>query len=220
MGFGRPTLTVRSTWPWITLCFSVLNVFIYTTISLEAQVKCQQLHGRLTKFSTDSNLPSMSKPPSRFYSSPMNEGTSLNPVELYGLEMREPSIIEKPKLLQRVTDALIDAREDFSMHFNLDLDANKTIQCHCLTFRARNFHHLPSCQKTSMMSRWSPRSQTVPIDSFDAYLSPTLHQRLGRKMTWWSSFFAKSRKNSVFKGVIPSSPDVISTSVLWKRLSG
>lgn len=161
----------------------------------------------------------MPKTSSRFYSSPMNETTNLNPVELYGLEMREPSVIEKPKLLHRITDALNDAKKDLSLRFNPDLDADKTTQCHYLAFRARNFRHLLLRQNASIMSRWSPRSHPVSIDS-DAYLPPTPHPRRSRKMAWWPSHFKKSRKNSVFNGVIMSSPDVVSASVLWKRLGG
>ncbi|KAJ5639207.1 uncharacterized protein N7484_007069 [Penicillium longicatenatum] len=49
----------------------------------------------------------------RFYSSPMDEGDS-TPIQLYGLERRPNSIIEKPKLLRRVSHALDDIKEDFA----------------------------------------------------------------------------------------------------------
>lgn len=53
----------------------------------------------------------------RFYSSPLDDTLS-TPLQLYGHEQREPSIYEKPKLLSRVSHALDDIKEDFSL--NLD----------------------------------------------------------------------------------------------------
>ncbi|KAJ5909522.1 hypothetical protein N7504_004165 [Penicillium tannophilum] len=49
----------------------------------------------------------------RFYSSPVDDGDS-TPIQLYGLEQRPLSIIEKPKLFRRVSHALDDIKEDFA----------------------------------------------------------------------------------------------------------
>ncbi|KAJ5930086.1 hypothetical protein N7466_005579 [Penicillium verhagenii] len=50
----------------------------------------------------------------RFYASPMDEAGDSNPIELYGLEQRPLSFIEKPKLLRRVSHALDDIKEDLA----------------------------------------------------------------------------------------------------------
>ncbi|KAI9040710.1 uncharacterized protein KD926_007791 [Aspergillus affinis] len=52
----------------------------------------------------------------RYYATPLKENTpNSTPLQLYGLEEREPSIAEKPKLLRRMSYALDDIKEDFSL---------------------------------------------------------------------------------------------------------
>lgn len=56
----------------------------------------------------------------RFYSSPMTDNPTKTPLQEYGLEQREPSIFEdrgdmSSKLLRRVSHALDDIKEDFSL---------------------------------------------------------------------------------------------------------
>lgn len=60
----------------------------------------------------------------RYYSSPLNDECQYTPVELYGLEQREPSIAERPKFLNRFSHALDDIREDLP----LQLDPRNTTQ--------------------------------------------------------------------------------------------
>ncbi|KAJ6114487.1 hypothetical protein N7486_000265 [Penicillium sp. IBT 16267x] len=52
----------------------------------------------------------------RFYSSPMDDSgdATSTPIQLYGLEQRPLSIIEKPKLFRRVSHALDDIKEDLA----------------------------------------------------------------------------------------------------------
>lgn len=60
----------------------------------------------------------------RFYSSPMNDNPDKTPLQEYGLEQREPSIFEDrdrdmpTKLLRRVSHALDDIKEDFSLQLD------------------------------------------------------------------------------------------------------
>lgn len=55
----------------------------------------------------------------RFYASPLDEGTDSTPLQVYGYEQREPSINGKPpKLLRRVSHALGDIREDFTLQLD------------------------------------------------------------------------------------------------------
>ena len=60
----------------------------------------------------------------RYYSSPVNNECQSTPVELYGLETRQPSIVERPKLLNRFSSALDDIKEDIP----LQLDPRNTAQ--------------------------------------------------------------------------------------------
>lgn len=156
----------------------------------------------------------------RFYSSPVNERTNLNPLQLYGPEIREPSVLEKPKLLRRVTDALRDTKEEFLQHFKPNIAANKTARSTRLILHDRNCHPLASCQKGSMKLRQLPRTQCMPNNSFGAHFSPSLHRRLEKKLTWWSSFLAKSRNDSGSESLNPSPPAIISSAKLWQRLGG
>ncbi|KAL3466253.1 hypothetical protein BJX64DRAFT_25022 [Aspergillus heterothallicus] len=51
----------------------------------------------------------------RFYSTPLNqEIPDSTPLQIYGLEEREPSIAEKPRRFVRFSRALDDIKEDFS----------------------------------------------------------------------------------------------------------
>ncbi|KAJ5887052.1 uncharacterized protein N7473_009726 [Penicillium subrubescens] len=164
----------------------------------------------------------MPETPSRFYSSPVNETTNLNPVQLYGLQKREPSVIEKSKFLQRAKDALSDAKDDFLLQLNLETGATEITQCNCLMFCDCNSHPLISVKKDSMMFRRSERSQLAPINPFDVNLFRTLRQQLSKRSTWRSFSLVGSKKNSDSKSVNMSPADVVSVSasVLWKRLGG
>ncbi|KAL4865037.1 hypothetical protein BDV12DRAFT_175195 [Aspergillus spectabilis] len=51
----------------------------------------------------------------RFYSTPLNQDIpDSTPLQIYGLEEREPSIYEKPRRFVRFSRALDDIKEDFS----------------------------------------------------------------------------------------------------------
>ncbi|KAL3453324.1 hypothetical protein BJX65DRAFT_120739 [Aspergillus insuetus] len=51
----------------------------------------------------------------RFYSTPLNQDLpESTPLQIYGLEEREPSIAEKPRRFVRFSRALDDIKEDFS----------------------------------------------------------------------------------------------------------
>lgn len=60
----------------------------------------------------------------RFYSSPLNDSSPRTPLQIYGLEQREPSIVEKPRLFRRFSHALDDIKEDLP----LQLDPRNTAQ--------------------------------------------------------------------------------------------
>ncbi|KAF9888131.1 hypothetical protein FE257_009267 [Aspergillus nanangensis] len=61
----------------------------------------------------------------RYYATPLkNDSPDSIPTQLYGLEEREPSICERPKLMHRFSHALGDIKEDFS----LQLDPRSTTE--------------------------------------------------------------------------------------------
>ncbi|KAG0153571.1 hypothetical protein PDIDSM_2225 [Penicillium digitatum] len=141
----------------------------------------------------------------RFYSSPMDDETDSTPLEVYGLEQREPSIYSKPpKLLRRVSQVLGDIREDLSM------DARQTTEK--LKRRSTMFYDGPgfttplSRPEAPVTSHRPPRPRSMSIISFDNW-SPKggMSQRISRRLSIFSS---RGKPTSSQEGSI-SSPNLI-----------
>ncbi|CAP92629.1 hypothetical protein E8E15_003069 [Penicillium rubens] len=151
----------------------------------------------------------------RFYSSPVDQETDSTPLQLYGLEQREPSIYGKPpKLLRRVSHVLGDIREDLSM------DARQTTEK--LKRRSTMLYDGPSTAPPSrseapMTSHGPPRSRPMSIISFDNWSSPTrgMSQRLSRRL----SVFSSRSKPTSSKGASISSPNLIGSSTQYGNRS-
>jgi hypothetical protein len=137
----------------------------------------------------------------RFYSSPIDSYTDSTPLEVYGLEQREPSIYGKPpKLLRRVSHALGDIREDFS------LDTEK------LKRRSTIFFAPVSPSEAPPTTSDGPRSRPMSIIS-DNWSAPTrgLSQRISRRL----SVFSSRGKPTGPKGASISSPNLLGTSTQY-----
>ncbi|KAI9934368.1 hypothetical protein ASPWEDRAFT_38072 [Aspergillus wentii DTO 134E9] len=152
----------------------------------------------------------------RFYSSPLHEGSSdsSTPLQVYGLEQREPSIYnEKPKLLRRFSHALDDIKEDFSLQLDPRTTADKIKRRSTLMLDGWNAPSTPSAypgsQSSFDVSSQSPErsslSRPMSILSFDNWSPP---RRLGRRLTMTFS----QRRKRLNQGASISSPNLIGAS--------
>ncbi|CAI7625338.1 unnamed protein product [Penicillium glandicola] len=144
----------------------------------------------------------------RFYSSPMDQETDSTPLDVYGLEQREPSIYGKPpKLLRRVSHVLGDIREDFSQ------DARQTTQK--LKRRSTMFSPPPSRSEAPMTSHGPPRSRPLSIISFDNWSYPKrgMGQRISRRL----SIFSRNKASPPMSSI--SSPNLIGSSTEYGNRS-
>ncbi|KAJ5347384.1 hypothetical protein N7541_001704 [Penicillium brevicompactum] len=142
----------------------------------------------------------------RFYSSPVDEDTNSTPLQMYGLEQREPSIYGKPpKLLRRVSHALGDIREDLS------LDTEKLKRRSTILFDPISPREIP------VTSHGPPRSRPMSIISFDNWSGPTrgMSQRISRRL----SVFSSRGKPTSSKGASISSPNLIGSSTEYGNRS-
>ncbi|KAJ5950165.1 uncharacterized protein N7479_008578 [Penicillium vulpinum] len=152
----------------------------------------------------------------RFYSSPVDEETDSTPLQVYGLEQREPSIYSKPpKLFRRVSHVLGDIREDFST------DARQTTEK--LKRRSTMFSDgsglsaPPSRSGVPMTSHGPPRSRPMSIISFDNWSAPKrgMSQRISRRL----SVFSLRGKPTRSKEANISSPNLIGSSTQYGNRS-
>lgn len=144
----------------------------------------------------------------RFYSSPLEEGPE-TPLQVYGLEQREPSIIEKPKLLRRFSHALDDIKEDFSLQIPRDT-ATKIKRRSTLLLDGQLGS--PSRPQTGA---GAPRSRPMSIISVEAWSSPPgrLSRRLSRRLSIFSSSSRKASSSSKTASI--SSPNLIGSSTQY-----
>ncbi|CAI7608847.1 unnamed protein product [Penicillium crustosum] len=152
----------------------------------------------------------------RFYSSPMDQETDSTPLEVYGLEQREPSIYGKPpKLLRRVSHVLGDIREDISMDARQTTD--KLRRRSTMIYDGPNFTVPPSRPEAPMTSHGPPRSRPMSIISFDNWSSPTrrMSQRISRRL----SVFSSRGKPTTSGAASISSPNLIGSSTQYGNRS-
>ncbi|RMJ25323.1 hypothetical protein PHISP_03810 [Aspergillus sp. HF37] len=151
----------------------------------------------------------------RFYSSPLNDSPDSTPLQVYGLEQREPSISEKPRNrhLQRVSYALGDIKEDFSTGGQLSPRTTADrIKRRTSVFISEGPASSPSPsprrRPSTPMTSEGQRSRPMSILSLDALSSPP--QRLGRRLSSLSSF--SRRKGSKPQEASISQPNLIGSS--------
>lgn len=157
----------------------------------------------------------------RFYSSPLCDDDSPNPktpLQAYGLEQREPSIAEKPKLLRRVSNALDDIKEDFS----LQLDPKGTAEKIRSRRRGSAFYEAPPTMaptgprpETAMAVERSPMARPLSIFSMSTEHggagngSQSHSRRLSRRLSLFGGGFSQRRKRV---GESISQPNLIGSS--------
>lgn len=147
----------------------------------------------------------------RFYSSPMDEEPSSTPLQRYGLEQREPSIMEKPKLLRRMSHALDDIKEDFSLQLGDPATAAKKIKRRSTLYLSDTLAASPRPETAD----GPPRSRPMSIISFDAWSQPQrrLSHRLSRRLSVFS-LSGRGKPGASQAGSI-SSPDLIGSSTQY-----
>ncbi|PLB53411.1 hypothetical protein P170DRAFT_349473 [Aspergillus steynii IBT 23096] len=153
----------------------------------------------------------------RYYATPLNEDTDSTPLQVYGLEQREPSIAEKPKLLRRMSHALDDIKEDFS----LQLEPRERL-------KSRNRHStfmldtsvggsgLRSSGSSlsggeSPMTSEPPRPRPISTFSIDNWNPPAPAQSLSRRLSNRLGFSQKKRFRPG-QGASISQPNLIGSS--------
>lgn len=171
-------------------------------------------HPPISTLSLNSRRTPMPAKYPRFYSSPVDQETDSTPLQVYGLEQREPSIYAKapPKLLRRVSHVLGDIREDLT----LQLDSRQTEKLKrrsTMYSDGPGFRVPPTRPEAPMTSHGPPRSRPMSIISFDNWSSPTrgMSQRISRRL----SVFSSRDKPSGSKGTSISSPNLIGSSTQY-----
>lgn len=151
----------------------------------------------------------------RFYASPIDEGSD-TPLQVYGYEQREPSIIERPKLFNRVSHALGDLKEDFSLQLDARETANRIKRRSTFLLDANSGAASAPRPQTSA---GPPRSRPMSIISVDAWSSPQhkLSRRLTRRLSIFSSSSRKATATSKTASI--SSPNLIGSSTQYDERS-
>ncbi|KAJ5111569.1 hypothetical protein N7532_002104 [Penicillium argentinense] len=150
----------------------------------------------------------------RFYASPVDDGPG-TPVDLYGYEQREPSIMEKPTMFRRVSHALDDIKEDFSLQLDpARSTANKIKRRSTLLFDG-NFSSPDLHSRPETAGPHGPRSRPMSIVSVDPRSLPqrSLSRRLSRRLSIFSRSGSTSKPTSI------SSPNLIGSSTHYASRS-
>jgi hypothetical protein len=158
----------------------------------------------------------------RYYSTPLRaDSPDSTPLHLYGLEQREPSIYEKPppRVLRRLSHALDDIKEDFSLQLDQNNMTNKirSRRPSMLMFDvtagpsgagATAGATLPHHQRPITASA-PPRSRQLSILSFDNWAPPT--RALSRRLSTFRFGSRRKRASSAQLASI-SQPNLIGSS--------
>ncbi|KAF7171526.1 hypothetical protein CNMCM6106_005888 [Aspergillus hiratsukae] len=156
----------------------------------------------------------------RYYSTPLRaDSPDSTPLHLYGLEQREPSIYEKPppRVLRRISHALDDIKEDFSLQIDQNNMTNKiwSRRQSMLMFdvaagpsgagAALPHHH----HQRPITASGPPRSRPLSILSFDNWAPPT--RALSRRLSTFRFGSRRKRASSAQLASI-SQPNLIGSS--------
>lgn len=117
----------------------------------------------------------------RFYTSPMEEAPESTPLNMYGLEQRPASFVEKPKLLRRVSHALDDIKEDFAYNLADPNSAAAKLKRRSTFFMDGNIANTGRPETVA----GPPRSRPMSIMSTEAFSAPQrgLSRRLSRRLS-------------------------------------
>ncbi|PWY87501.1 hypothetical protein BO70DRAFT_195674 [Aspergillus heteromorphus CBS 117.55] len=148
----------------------------------------------------------------RYYSTPVKEDLpDSTPLQMYGLEQREPSIAERPKLLRRFSHALDDIKEDFALQPSSEKIRSKRRQS---IFGIDEIPgssaslYSPGMDIPVSAEPQPPRSRPVSIFSSEAWAPPT--KKLSRRMSIFSS--RRQKKFSPGQAGSISQPNLIGAS--------
>ncbi|KAL5365717.1 hypothetical protein BJX96DRAFT_169333 [Aspergillus floccosus] len=159
----------------------------------------------------------------RFYSTPLDkDAPDSTPLQRYGLEEREPSIMERPKLLHRFSHALDDIKEDFTLPAER-LRSSRRLSTLILPDGAST---APPLQPPRTSINMSTTSLPVPMErvpprtsssrSFLAVDAPA--RRLSRRLSSSLSFSSKKKIFRESGGASISQPNLIGSSTqIWPR---
>lgn len=157
----------------------------------------------------------------RYYATPLKQDTpGSTPLQVYGLEQREPSIAEKPKTLRRMSHALADIKEDFSLQLEPQKLKSRRRQSTIMLDTNQAGSGLgssgPGSSAGSSLSGAEspnvsepPRSRPMSIFSVDNWTPPT--RSLSRRISNRLSFAQKKRFRPGQGGSI-SQPNLIGSS--------
>lgn len=172
----------------------------------------------------------------RFYSTPVNQDhPDSTPLQMYGLEEREPSIVERPRRFLRFSRALDDIKEDFSSaspstpnfrntaeairarrqstfsSFFFDNNSNPTLSSMPASASASVFHSSTGSSASFADSdRAFPPPPPIPEDS-DQPARPGLGRRLSRRLSRLS-FSQRRPSYRAAGGASISQPNLIGSS--------
>lgn len=144
----------------------------------------------------------------RFYSSPLDDSLE-TPLQVYGYEQREPSIYEKPKLFRRVSHALDDIKEDFSLNLDPARSTANKIKRRSTFLLDANFGASPRPETAD--GPMPPRSRPMSILSVSTP-QRGLSRRLSRRL---SIFSTRSKIATGSKSASISSPNLIGSSTQY-----
>ena len=191
-----------------------------TTSSYSSSVSSSEPHLPYTHPQPPSSLSLASQAPRRtmprtrrFYSSPMDEDAN-TPLQRYGYEQREPSIMEeKPKLFRRMSHALDDIKEDFSLQLNDPASTANKIKRRSTLYLSDTLSASP---RPDTSDGGPPRSRPMSIISFDAWSQP--QRNFGRRLSRRLSVFSLSGRGKGPGGsqaASISSPNLIGSSTQY-----
>ena len=137
----------------------------------------------------------------------MDEAPDSTPLNMYGLEQRPASFVEKPKLLRRVSHALDDIKEDFA--YNL---ADPNSAAAKLKRRSTFFMDGNIANGRPETVSGPPRSRPMSIMSMEAFSAPQrgLSRRLSRRL----SIFSRGKDMDRPHTASISTPNLIGSSAL------
>ncbi|CEJ57455.1 hypothetical protein PMG11_06147 [Penicillium brasilianum] len=144
----------------------------------------------------------------RFYSSPLDDGLE-TPLQIYGYEQRAPSIYEKPRLFRRVSHALDDIKEDFSLNVDPTRSAANKIKRRSTLLLDANFGTTPRPETAD--GPMPMRSRPMSIFSVSTP-QRGLSRRLSRRL---SIFSTRSKTATVSNSASISSPNLIGSSTQY-----
>ncbi|EAW09907.1 uncharacterized protein ACLA_041250 [Aspergillus clavatus NRRL 1] len=156
-------------------------------------------------------------PVRRYYSTPLREDSpDSTPLHLYGLEQREPSIAEKPRLLHRFSYALDDIKEDFTLQLDPKSHmANKIrsrrqsmLMAEASPRGSTSSGIPPVAEKAPLAVSGAPRLRPLSILSFDSWSPPT--RMLSRRLSTFE--FSKRKRNGPGPLASISQPNLIGSS--------